>query len=146
MRRAIALLALTVLALGSMQVGLSAREVVLRTGLNGEREVPGPGDPNGEGRARIVVDSEAGSICYRVTFSRIGRAKMAHIHRGRKGVAGDVVVTLWSTSEGSPAMGCVDVKSGLADRIQSHPRRYYVNLHTREYPDGAIRGNLTPAG
>ena len=146
MRRAIAVFALAVVVLASMQVGLSAKEVVLKTGMDGDREVPGPGDPNGSGRARIVVDSEAGQICYRVTFTRIGRAKMAHIHRGRKGEAGDVVVTLWDQSEGSPVMDCVDVKSGLAERIQSHPRRYYVNLHTREYPDGAIRGNLTAAG
>ena len=145
MKRVIAVLALTVMTLASMQTALSAREVILRTGLNGDREVPGPGDPNGSGRVRLVVDSEAGSICYRVTFTRIGRANAAHIHRGRKGEAGDVVVTLWATSEGSPAQGCVDVRPGLADRIQSHPRRYYVNLHTREYPDGAIRGNLTPA-
>ncbi|MEA2451682.1 MAG: hypothetical protein QOG04_392 [Actinomycetota bacterium] len=145
MRRAIALVALSTLVLGAMQVGLSAHEVALKTGLKGDREVPGPGDEDGSGRAKITVDDEEGKICYRVTFEKIGRAQMAHIHKGRKGKAGDVIVTLWDSSEGSPARGCVDVEPAVAERIQNYPRRFYVNLHTKAYPDGAMRGNLTAA-
>jgi hypothetical protein len=145
MKKVIALLACCALFVGLMQVGLSAHETVLQTGLQGDREVPGPGDEDGSGRAKITVDDEEGKVCYRVSFEKIGRAQMAHIHKGRRGKAGDVVVTLWDSSEGSPARGCVEVASGLAERIQTYPRRFYVNLHTKAYPDGAVRGNLTPA-
>ena len=146
MKKGIALFALSALFVGAMQIGLSAKETQLQTGLQGDREVPGPGDDNGSGRAKITVDDEEGTVCYRITFEKIGRAKLAHIHKGRKGKSGDPVVTLWDESEGSPARGCVeDVNSKLAERIQTYPRRFYVNLHTKEYPDGAIRGNLTPA-
>ena len=145
MKKGIALFALSALFVGAMQVGLSAHETMLQTGLQGDREVPGPGDEDGSGRARITVDDEEGTVCYRVKFEKIGRAQAAHIHKGRKGKAGDVVVALWEESEGSPARGCVEVNSNLAERIQTYPRRFYVNLHTKQYPDGAIRGNLTPA-
>jgi hypothetical protein len=145
MRRTIALVALSTLLLGAMQVGLNAHEIVLKTGLKGDREVPGPGDEDGSGRARIRVDDEEGKVCYRVTFEKVGRVQAAHIHKGRKGTAGDVVVTLWEGSEGSPATGCVDVQAAVAERIQNYPRRFYVNVHTKAYPDGAMRGNLTAA-
>lgn len=126
----------------STQGGLSAHEAVRKAKLRGEKEVPGPGDPDGKGKARIEVNDEAEEICFEVNFSDIGQPNAAHIHKGKAGVAGDVVVTLWSESQGSPATGCVDVNANLAEKIQKHPKRYYVNLHTDEFPNGAIRGNL----
>lgn len=42
--------------------------------------------------------------------------------------------------------GCVsNVDSDLIDRIAANPNRFYVNVHTIAYPDGAIRGQLALA-
>jgi hypothetical protein len=39
--------------------------------------------------------------------------------------------------------GCTHgVKRSLIRDIKSHPGRYYVNLHTKGFPLGAIRGQL----
>ena len=70
-----------------------------------------------------------------------------HIHRGAPGEAGPVVVDLLGPSpSGLPprARGCVRASSrALAREIGHHPGRFYVNLHNADFPQGAIRGQLT---
>jgi hypothetical protein len=70
---------------------------------------------------------------------------MAHIHAGGKSVAaGPIVVPLFtSPKSGSKFEGCVkNVKKSLISKILKHPSRYYVNVHTMDFPGGAIRGQL----
>ncbi len=117
-------------------------------GMFGAQEVPGPGDPNGEGEATFSIDAARGRVCFDLQWSRIGRPTAAHIHRGRAGVAGPIRVELFSDRRALPATirrvhGCVrGVDSDLVQRIIDHPERFYVNVHNRRYPDGAIRGEL----
>src|SRR4029450_7904758 len=42
----------------------------------------------------------------------------------------------------SSVAGCVDVDAGLAHQIAASPRDWYVNIHTADFPAGAIRGRL----
>ncbi|MEJ7705989.1 MAG: CHRD domain-containing protein [Nocardioidaceae bacterium] len=65
----------------------------------------------------------------------------AHIHRGRAGVNGDVVVDL--TGSVTDGANCArGVRKALIRKIIEHPRRFYFNIHNRAYPAGAIRGQL----
>ena len=111
----------------------------LHAQMTGEQEVPGPGDPNGIGEAKVKVFR--GKVCYRLTAKRIAPATAAHIHKGRKGEAGPVVVPLKPPTDGS-SRGCVDISRSLSKKLREHPGRYYVNVHNRPYPAGAIRGQL----
>lgn len=120
----------------------------LEATLTGGAEVPGPGDPNGTGHARISLDPATDEVCFELSWRGIDRPFAAHIHRGSTTVAGPVRVELFASSVPLPrtikgVQGCVrDVDSGLVDRITANPNRFYVNVHTRAYPDGAIRGQL----
>ena len=39
--------------------------------------------------------------------------------------------------------GCVkNVKKKLLKKIAAKPEKYYANIHTKAYPDGAVRGQL----
>ena len=145
-KRCIAALLLGGLIAGASAGVLFAHTVELKARMNGEKEVPGPGDENGSGVAKVDINEEEGTVCFKVRFSGIGKSTMAHIHKGTRGNAGDPVVTLWTGKKGSPVEDCVDVKSGLAEKIQNNPKRYYVNVHTDAFPGGAIRGQLKVAG
>jgi hypothetical protein len=111
------------------------------TTMTGANEVPGPGDPDGTGTARIMINPGQSRICYELTVSNIATATAAHIHSAPVGVAGPVVVPLAAPSDGR-SQGCVDVDRSLADAIRKAPQGYYVNVHNAEFPAGAIRGQL----
>lgn len=109
--------------------------------LNGLKEVPN-GDRNGTGHVTVRLRPAAGTVCARATWHRIGRPAAAHIHRGRAGVNGDVVVDL--TRSVTDGANCArGVRKALIRKIIEHPRRFYFNIHNRAaYPAGAIRGQL----
>jgi CHRD domain len=140
MRRAtlLAALVLAVVLISAVPVW-AAQRATLEASLTGEKEVPGPGDPNGRGEADVKVYKE--KVCYELEVERIKPAVAAHIHRGGPSVAGPVVVTLKAPTDGS-SEGCKAISKELSKKLREHPSRYYVNVHNDPYPDGAIRGQL----
>jgi hypothetical protein len=113
----------------------------LSTTLTGAAEVPGPGDPDGSGSAVVRVNPGQAEVCYALTVSNIAPAVAAHIHVGTATVAGPVVVGLTPPTSGSSS-GCASVSRELAIAIILDPENYYVNVHTSEFPAGAVRGQL----
>lgn len=145
MRRALVALALaSALTAGPAATGAEAatqagRSVVAT--LHG-RDVAGhAGDPDGVGRARITVSTAQQQVCYRLDVSRVDAPTQAHVHRGRAGANGAVVVALKAPQRGR-ATGCVGVSRETARALLRQPGLFYVDVHTRQYPSGAVRGQL----
>ncbi len=118
--------------------------------LSGKNEVPGPGDPDGTGTANVSITRPAtgtGQICFQITVSGITLpAAAAHIHMGAAGVAGPVVVPFSAPDAQGKASGCVSgVDPALIQSILTNPAGFYVNVHTSDFPNGALRGQLTAA-
>ena len=113
----------------------------LKANLRGEKEVPGPGDPDGSGHA--VVKVYPARVCFELEVRDIGTPTGAHIHLGLRDEAGPVVAGLvpLPPADGS-SEGCVRIPRALSLELREHPARYYVNVHTTDFPDGAIRGQL----
>jgi CHRD domain len=107
--------------------------------MTGEKEVPGPGDPEGCGTA--VVKVFRAKVCYTLTAKNIEPAMEAHIHLGLRREAGPVVAPLEPPTEGS-SRACTEIPRALSLELREHPSRYYVNVHNEEFPAGAIRGQL----
>jgi hypothetical protein len=118
----------------------------LRANLTGAKEVPGPGDPDGRGSAKVVLKKDR--VCFTVSWRNIDAPTAAHIHVGSASVAGPVVVGLLSVPApglGAPVSsigGCADAEPDLVAAIRRDPRNYYVNIHNVAFPAGAIRGQL----
>lgn len=112
--------------------------------LAGTNEVPEPGDPDGTGTAAVTIDSANGQICYNITVQNITLpAQAAHIHRGAAGEAGDVVVPFdLAPDANGVASGCVLVDAALLSEIAENPLGFYVNVHTTDFPNGAVRGQV----
>jgi hypothetical protein len=115
----------------------------LTTTLTGAAEVPGPGDPDGTGTATIRLNQGRGKVCFVLTVSNITLpATGAHIHVGSATQAGPVVVGLVPPDATGMSGGCVDAPKALIKAIRKNPANYYVNVHTSDFPAGAIRGQL----
>jgi hypothetical protein len=113
--------------------------------FSGSTEVPGPGDEDGLGVAFVTFDSTTGEVCYEVAVANIELpAQAMHIHAAEAGASGGVVVPFpTAPNEEGVAMGCTTAENieAIAD-LASDPEGYYVNVHTTDFPDGAIRAQL----
>jgi hypothetical protein len=113
----------------------------LQVALSGDVEDPA-GDPVGTGTATFRLRSGQGQVCYQLAVKNLPKAVAAHIHKGAPGVAGPVVVPLATPNEAGASSGCVAVARTLVAAILADPAGYYANVHTAEFPAGAVRGQL----
>ena len=108
--------------------------------LSGANEVP-PADPDGSGSARITTNDVTNQICTDLEVRNISPVTAAHIHRGPAGVNGPPVVNL-DAPDDNDSDDCDVIADALLDEIRRNPGGFYVNVHTADYPNGAIRGQI----
>lgn len=121
-----------------------APAVVFTAVLNGSEEVPGPGLADGRGGAELTFGG--GQVCYVLNVAMGDAPTATHIHQAAKGAAGDVVVDLkpaFQLGEAThDATGCAKPDQAVLDSIVANPAGFYVNVHSAEFPGGAVRGQL----
>ncbi len=105
----------------------------------GEYEVghKGAGD-KASGDFTAEMDLQNGRMCYMLETDGLDGFTAAHIHKAEKGKNGPPVVTLELADDDK----CVDVDVELLKDITKNRHKYYVNVHTEAFPEGAIRGQL----
>lgn len=102
--------------------------------MTGAAQVP-PNDSPAKGTAEVILDTDAKTITWTYTNDGLtGAPTAAHIHgpAGPTEVAGPVIDTLIEGSSPITETQISDLTAG----------NYYFNVHTAEYPDGEIRGQL----
>jgi hypothetical protein len=127
------------------------------TSLLGKDEVP-PTKSDANAWAKFQAVNNGSQIAYNVSISGLNKITGAHLHEGVKGQNGDVVVVL-SGNKSADAEGNASILlsgkitkddlqgplkgkeiSDLINRMRN--ASIYVNVHTDEYKDGAIRGQI----
>ncbi|MCX4564590.1 CHRD domain-containing protein [Streptomyces phaeochromogenes] len=117
--------------------------------LTGNQEVPEPGKKVGDpdGAAQALVSVKGDRVTFALKWQKIGAPSLGHIHEGKAGANGGVKVTMFGTAMPdtvSAAAGQATVTdAALAKRLRADPSSFYLNLHSKDFPDGAVRGQLT---
>jgi CHRD domain len=130
----LAVLAALVVAVGA--TAATQKSNSLHATLIGKAETP-KGDPDGRGTAEVKITGR--KVCWEIKVSRVQRIVAAHIHKGRPGSSGPVVVPFGKVFK---AKGCTTTTAAIAAAIEKTPSAYYVNVHNAKYPGGALRGQL----
>jgi hypothetical protein len=102
------------------------------------------GDPDGTGEALLTVNLGQREICWQLSVTAITLpATASHIHRAAPGVRGGIVVPLSAPDGTGASAGCASgLDPALLHEILTSPASFYVNVHTADFPPGALRGQL----
>jgi hypothetical protein len=111
--------------------------------LNVAQEVPRPKAParaRGSFTASITESATATTLRWKLTFTGLsGKAMAAHIHRGKRGKAGPVLVALCGPCR-SGQKGTMKLAASANRTIERGGT--YVNVHTAKNAAGEIRGQV----
>lgn len=125
----------------------TAESFSYRATMTTRAEVPKPkaaATAAGVFTATVRKDASASSIRWTLTFRNLsGKAVAAHVHRGKPGVAGAVVLALCGPCK-TGQKGFVAIPRAAADLLQRGGG--YVNVHTAKNPAGEIRGQVKLVG
>lgn len=148
MRRLIGVLALGALIIAASTTPVSAAHIAYRAALRPASVVtdagePGVGDPDGFANSSVTLDPATGEVCFVATSRGITAPTAAAIHAGADGSNGPAVVDLPTPSVGRWTGQCVTVDPAIIAPVIADPTQFYVLITTAEYPDGAIRGQLS---
>lgn len=121
--------------------------------LSGDQQVP-PVTTSAQGLAIIWMSPDGKTLHYHVLVANLKDATMAHIHLGKAGTNGPVVVTLFHSMTPVSTTGVLAAGTATASQLEGplagHPLSdllaamttggAYVNVHTKQHPDGETRG------
>ncbi|MER5502285.1 CHRD domain-containing protein [Streptomyces sp. NPDC002561] len=121
-----------------------APAVSLVARLAGDQDGPTRGDR--DGRAVALVKVKGDRVTFALTWNGIGRPTGGHLHQDRPGSGGGVKAELFGTAmpaSVNSAAGQTSVSSAvLARRLRTDPGGFFIDLHSEEFPRGAVRGRL----
>lgn len=137
-------LAATAAALTVVASPAQAAPVTLTANMTADEEVPEKGPAGATGSATLDLNTDNNEVCFTfVTLNLNEPLTAGHIHKGAKGVAGDILIDLKVTADN--LKGCVVSEAAKIQAVLADAQGHYVNLHTQAHPMGALRGQLMAA-
>lgn len=112
--------------------------------LTPNHEVP-PTTSSGNGSATVTVDATRTIATVVVNVANLGSPIVgSHIHKAPFGTNGGIVLDLVHTNFANGRLtGTFTIAPALGADLVANPAAYYVNVHTTQFPGGAVRGQLS---
>jgi len=126
------------------------------TFLSGKDEVP-PTESNASAWAKFQSVDNGSQLSYWVSIVGLKEITGAHIHKGSEGQNGDIVTVLSEAKSAEGGNETISLKGNITKGDLQGPLEgkevsdlvslmrngsAYVNVHTNEYKDGVIRGQI----
>ncbi|MCC8395514.1 CHRD domain-containing protein [Paraburkholderia sp. MMS20-SJTR3] len=134
------------LALAGALSFAQAAPVSFAVPLTGAQQVP-PVQTPGSGNAALTYDAGSRVVTWNITFSGLtSPVTMAHFH-GPAAAGQNAGVKVWISQKGtaevtSPITGQATLSADEAKLFEGG--QMYINVHTKNNPNGEIRGQVTP--
>ena len=152
---AIGILSMLIIGTSPLTLQLAAQESEQKftAKLSGKEEVP-PNESPSTGLAWVkITDDQLG---YEVNVTDMDKVNAAHIHLGETGKNGPVILTLFQGGPTEQVNGTVGEANVTASNLDGPMKgkaitdlvtamkngTTYVNVHTTDFPNGEIRGQL----
>ena len=135
-----------------------AQQQKFTASMTGSEEVP-PKNTQATGTAEFNLSVDGKNLSYEVSAMNLNHATMAHIHSGKVGVNGPVVLVIYDSNTRSGPMGpgilsqgnatSANLEGPLAGKQMSDlvnlikSGEAYVNVHTVQNSKGEIRGQIS---
>ncbi len=135
-----------------------AQNEKFRAKLDGNNEVPAV-KTTAEGVINFKTNND--TMTWKMNITGITDATGAHIHNGKTGQNGDVIVDLLTSSKHSNTPTGMILRGNITDSSLTGPMKgktladlrsamtsgdAYVNVHTKDHPNGMIRGQINFKG
>ncbi len=145
---------------GAGTITSSIGQQTFKATLSGNGEVP-PINTQATGSATFTVTTNKNSMSYQIHVINIDKVTMAHIHSGKIGQNGPVVVTLFQSkaaTTSSPVKNGILSQGTITSANLEGPLKgkqisdlvklindgnAYANVHTKQNPKGEIRGQIS---
>jgi hypothetical protein len=127
--------------------------------MTGKAVIDGQGDDAGDSRGKgsaTFLQVDGRTVCYGFTVTSTGTPTAIAIYKGAAGQNGPPVVPFTNVpkdANGQPAgdpgwsSGCKAVQDpnevAALRRIRANPQNYYLLMKTQDFPNGAVRGQLS---
>jgi len=133
------LIALAVAGCGQMRP--SQKIDIFEATLSGAQEVPPVSTPAG-GTAEVQLNTNTNTLTWKVSYSGLSAAPTGgHIHGpAAAGVNAPVVIPFTGSLAAQPIQGQANLTPQHVTDLAAG--RWYVNIHSANFPGGEIRGQL----
>jgi len=114
--------------------------------FSGGQEVPATTSP-GTGAGMVSIDRDQTNAHFMMVVSGLNETiAAAHFHNAAPGQTGDVIYNLtpfFNPTGGAYGYWTENDMSPFANSLMFRSNEVYVNIHTANFPDGAIRANIS---
>jgi hypothetical protein len=135
-------------AVAAAAVAASTETYKISAKLTAKAEVPkavgAPAMVGGSFTGTVKENGSTKTLTWKLTYSHLsGAGFAAHIHKGKVGKSGPVLVSLCGPCH-SGQTGTAHVTEAIVQAIEAGST--YVNVHTKKNPNGEIRGQVKVTG